>query len=85
MPSGVTGNAAASDAEDSRFDSLEGSVTVDWDSRTTVQLKLMLESLLRHQPNAKTEREKRNTAKSIQTIQNILKERVNARKSIQKS
>lgn len=74
MPSGVTGNAAASDAEDSRFESLEGSV-IDWNSKKTSDLILILESLARFQKNAKTSREIENTKRNISAISKILKKR----------
>jgi len=48
---------------------------IDWNMKPTYQLKIMLQSLLRYQPNAKTEREKRNSARSIQGITEVLKRR----------
>lgn len=75
MPSGVTGNAAASDAEESWFDSKEGSVTIDWNSKTTEQLTLILGSLKRLQGSEKTNRQKEKTKKYIETISKILRER----------
>ncbi len=50
-------------------------MTVDWNAKPTHQLKIMLQSLLRYQPNAKTEREKRNSHRSIDAITKILKSR----------
>lgn len=48
---------------------------VDWDAKPTAHLKLILESLLRYQSNAKTDREKRNTKRNILAIKRILKNR----------
>lgn len=48
---------------------------IDWNAKPTHQLKIMLESLKRYEPNAKTDREKRNSDRSIQGITKVLRER----------
>lgn len=50
-------------------------MAVDWNAKPTHQLKIMLESLVRYHPNAKTDREKRNSARSIEAITQVLKTR----------
>ena len=50
-------------------------MAVDWNEKTTHQLKIMLASLIRYEPNAKTDREKRNSSRSINAITQVLKER----------
>lgn len=50
-------------------------MVVNWDAKPTHQLKIMLESLLRYEPNAKTDREKRNSSRSIASITEVLKKR----------
>lgn len=57
-------------------------MTVDWNAKSTAHLKLILDSLLRYQSNAKTFREKRNVKKNIAVISDILKERTNGKQSI---
>lgn len=47
----------------------------DWNAKSTIHLKLILDSLLRYQGNAKTDREKNNTAKSIDAIKKVLDSR----------
>lgn len=50
-------------------------MAMDWTSKDTARLKLILDSLKRYQGNAKTDREKRNSAKSIADIEKVLEER----------
>ena len=48
---------------------------IDWTTRSTVQLKLVLGSLKRLQGNEKTERQKEKTVQNIKAIEKILSER----------
>lgn len=50
-------------------------MVLDWDKKSTGHLKLILGSLVRFEPNARTEREKIKTAKHISEITRILNER----------
>lgn len=59
-------------------------MAMDWTSKDTARLKLILDSLKRYQGNAKTDREKRNSARSIEAIEKILKERKHDGESISK-
>lgn len=52
-------------------------MTIDWNAKSTTHLKLILDSLLRYQGNAKTDREKSNTEKSIDAIKKVLRGRKN--------
>ena len=50
-------------------------MAINWNEKPTHQLKIMLQSLIRYQPNAKTDREKRNSTRSIEAITQVLKAR----------
>ena len=50
-------------------------MTIDWNTKSTIHLKLILSSLLKFKKNAKTDREKTNRDRSIKAITKVLKER----------
>lgn len=50
-------------------------MTIDWNSKTTEQLTLILGSLTRLQGSEKTNRQKEKTKRYIEAISKILKER----------
>lgn len=50
-------------------------MAIDWNTRKTSDLILILGSLNRFKDNAKTDREKRNTARNIKAISSVLKGR----------
>ena len=77
MPFGVIDNTAASEAEESRFDSWKGSLQTNWDKKPTELLEIILGSLKRLEPNLKKSREKTATLSKIMQIEEILKQRKN--------
>lgn len=50
-------------------------MTIDWSLKDTAMLKLILGSLQRYEGNAKTDREKINSQRSISAIKKVLKSR----------